>query len=110
MSGSLGSLLIGCSIEYSRCKQISELVVYFVHRLCTVGAVDEKFQVSTRADSEGWVYLTAVGDRGTEYHVVMDCLGGVVTCTHGSLPVALDSLPSTLRVMLGLFFERAEVC
>ena len=48
------------------------------------------------------MYLVAKGDRGTEYDVVVDCLGGVVTCTHNGLPVDIDHLPATLRVMLEL--------
>ena len=64
--------------------------------------VDEKFQVSSRRDTEDWMYLEAKGDGGTEYYVVVDCLGGVVTCTHNGLPVDVGHLPATLRVMLEL--------
>lgn len=78
--------------------------VYFHVKLCLLGHVDENFQFSTRRDTEDWVYLNAKGDRGTEYAVVLDCLGGVVTCTYTALgvtlPIGVTMLPKAMIAML----------
>ena len=72
------------------------------HQLMYITGMDEKFQVSSRRDTEDWMYLNAKGDQGAEFDVVVDCLGGVVTCTHNSVPVDISQLPPALRVVLEL--------
>jgi hypothetical protein len=62
--------------------------------------MDEIFQINRTVDFEGWLHLTAVGDRGTTYYVVLDDFGHVVTRCRNCVAVPDSELPCEVRLAI----------